>query len=232
MEVRAGWEEGFLAGLPLKALPGIGPKTATRLAELGLTDVYQVQAMSEDALERLLGGEARALKRRAHGHGGTTLHAERLPRSVSRETTLSRDLRDPEELEAILAFLTARVAGQLREEQLVGRTVTLKLRHDDFRTVTRRHTLETATDLDAELYEAGRALFRVAFEEVRGRNRGVRLIGIAASNLGVAAEADLFEPEERRRRRELSTAVDSIREKYGFGSVTPASALRFRRRGE
>ena len=129
-------------------------------------------------------------------------------------------------------MLTARVAGQLREEQLVARTVTLKLRHDDFRTVTRRHTLETATDLDAELYEAGRALFRAAFEEVRGRNRGVRLIGIAASNLGVAAEADLFEPEERRKRRELSTAVDNIREKYGFGSVTPASALRFRRRGE
>ena len=71
---------------------------------------------------------------------------------MSRETTLSRDLRDPEELEAILCLLTARVAAQLREEGLVGRTVTLKLRHDDFHTVTRRHTLETATDLDAELF--------------------------------------------------------------------------------
>ena len=100
--------------------------------------------------------------------------------------------------------------------------MTLKLRHDDFRTVTRRHTLETATDLDAELYEAARALFREAFEEVRRRNRGVRLIGIAATNLGVAAEADLFEPPERQRLRELSAAVDKVREKYGFGAVTPA----------
>ena len=138
MEVRAGWEEGFLAGLALSALPGVGPKTAARWAELGLTDVYQVQPMDEAALARLVGGDARALKRRAHGHGGTTLRGERLPKSVSRETTLSRDLRDPEELEAILSLLTARVAGQLREEQLVGRTVTLKLRHDDFHTVTRR----------------------------------------------------------------------------------------------
>jgi DNA polymerase IV len=230
MEVRAGWEEGFLAGLPLSALPGVGPKTAARWAELGLRDVYQVQRMDEPALAQLLGGDARGLKRRAHGHGGSTLRGQRLPKSVSRETTLSRDLRDPEELEAILSLLTARVAGQLREEQLVGRTVTLKLRHDDFRTVTRRRTLETATDLDAELYDAARSLFRQAFEEVRRRNRGVRLIGIAATNIGVAAEADLFEPRERQRLRELSAAVDKVRGKYGFGAVTPGSVLRARRK--
>ena len=230
MEVRAGWEEGFLAGLPLSALPGVGPKTAARWTELGLVDVHQVQAMDEAGLARLVGGDARGLKRRAHGHGGATLRAERLPRSVSRETTLSRDLRDPEELEAILALLTARVAGQLREEQLVGRTVTLKLRHDDFRTVTRRRTLETATDLDAELYDAARTLFREAFEDVRGRDRGVRLIGVAATNLGVAAEADLFEPPERQRLKDLSVAVDKVRGKYGFGAVTPGSVLRARKR--
>lgn len=230
MEVRTGWEEGFLAGLPLSALPGVGPKTAARWAELGLLDVYQVQGMEEEALARLVGGDARGLKRRAHGYGGSTLRGERLPKSVSRETTLSRDRRDPEELEAILSLLTARVAGQLREEQLVGRTVTLKLRHDDFRTVTRRRTLESATDLDAELYGAARELFREAFEEVRRRNRGVRLIGVAATNLGVATEVDLFEPIERQRLRELTAAVDKVREKYGFGAVTPGSVLRARRR--
>jgi DNA polymerase-4 len=230
MEVRAGWEEGFLAGLPLVAMPGVGPKTAERWGELGLTDVWQVQRMEEAALERLIGPEARVLKRRVHGHGGTTLRAERLPRSVSRETTLSRDLRDPAELEATLSLLTARVAGQLRDEHLVARTVTLKLRHDDFRTVTRRHTFETATDLDGELYGAARELFRAAFADVRGRNRGVRLIGIAATNLGSAAEADLFEPPARRRLRDLSAAVDQLREKYGFAAVTPGSALGARRR--
>jgi DNA polymerase-4 len=229
MEVRAGWEEGFLAGLALRAMPGVGPKTAERWATLGLVDVWQVQRMEEPALERLIGPDAKALKRRAHGYGGSTLRSQQLPRSVSRETTLSRDLRDPERLEATLSLLTARVAGQLRDEHLVARTVTLKLRHDDFRTVTRRHTFPLATDLDAELYAAARALFRTAFAEVRGRNRGVRLIGIAASNLGEAAEADLFEPPERRRLRELSAAVDQLREKYGFSAVTPGSALRTKR---
>jgi DNA polymerase-4 len=61
MEVRAGWEEGFLAGLPLRALPGVGPKTADRWIELGLTDVWQVLQMEESALQRLIGGEARVV---------------------------------------------------------------------------------------------------------------------------------------------------------------------------
>jgi DNA polymerase-4 len=230
MEVRAGWEEGFLAGLPLKAMPGVGPKTAVRWVELGLADVWQVQRMEEAALERLIGPEARALKRRVHGYGGTTLSGGRLPRSVSRETTLSRDLRDPATLEATLSLLTARVAGQLRDEHLVARTVTLKLRHDDFHTVTRRHTLPVATDLDGELYATARDLFRAAFAEVRDRDRGVRLIGISATNLGHAAEADLFEPAARQRLRELSSAVDHVREKFGFAAVTPGSALGARRR--
>jgi DNA polymerase-4 len=230
MEVRAGWEEGFLAGLPLRALPGIGPKTTARLGELGLANVVQVQELTREKLEALVGPEAKLLKLRAHGYGGTALHGDRLPRSVSRETTLSRDARDPARLETLLALLTARVAGQLREEGLVARTVTLKLRHDDFKTVTRRHTLETPTDLDAELYEPARAMFREAFAEVRGRDRGVRLIGIGATGLGKAAEPDLFEPADRERRRRLTAAVDQVRERFGFDALAEARLLALKRR--
>jgi DNA polymerase IV len=230
MEVRAGWERGFLAGLPLSALPGVGPKTAQRWAELGLVDVHQVQGMEERALERLIGGDARALKLRAMGRGGSVLRAIHLPKSVSRETTLSRDLRDAAELERILALLTARVAAQLRDEQIVAKAVTLKLRHDDFRTVTRRRTLDIATDLDAEIYGAARELFRAAFGEVRRRNRGVRLIGIAASNLGTAAEEDLFETPERVRLRHLTEAVDKVRDKFGFDAVAPGVIADLRRK--
>jgi DNA polymerase-4 len=230
MEVRTGWEQGFLAGLPLRALPGVGPKTAERWKELGLVNVHEVQQMEERALERLIGADARPLKLRAQGQGGTVLRPQRLPKSVSRETTLSRDLRDPMELEGILGLLTARVAAQLRDEQILARAVTLKLRHDDFRTVTRRRTLDTATDLDAEIYLAARALFRAAFPEVRRRDRGVRLIGVAATNLGTAAEEDLFEPPARTRLRQLTVAMDKVRGKFGFDAVTPGSILELRAR--
>jgi DNA polymerase-4 len=230
MEVRAGWEEGFLAGLSVSALPGVGPKTAQRWAELGLVDVYQIQKMEEHTLQRLVGPDARHLKLRARGRGGTVLQPDRLPKSVSRETTLSRDIRNPEELERILALLTARVAAQLRDEQILAKAVILKLRHDDFHTVTRRRTLEIATDLDAEIYDVARRLFRTAFEEVRRRKRAVRLIGIAASNLGTAAEADLFETPERIRLRHLTEAVDKVRDKYGFDAVVPGLIAERRRK--
>lgn len=230
MEVRAGWEEGFLAGLPVAALPGVGPRTAARWAELGLVDVVQIQRMDPAQLERLVGDDAKALKLRAHGHGGTTLSTGRLPRSVSRETTMSRDERDPARLERLLALLTARVAAQLRDEELQARTVTLKLRHDDFHTVTRRRTLDTPTSLDAELFGAARALFRLAFDDVRHRDRGVRLIGVAATNLLTASSPDLFEPAERARLRKLTDAVDKVRDKYGFDAVTSANITGMKRR--
>ncbi|HLS47002.1 MAG TPA: DNA polymerase IV [Gemmatimonadales bacterium] len=230
LEVRAGWEEGFLAGLPLAALPGVGPRTAARWKELGLSDVWQVQRMEESALVRLLGDDARTLKLRVHGFGGATLRPDRLPRSVSRETTFSRDERDPQRLDAILSLLTARVAAQLRDEHLVARTVTLKVRHDDFQTVTRRETLSEATALDAELLAAARRLLGRAFEEVRRRDRGVRLLGVAATGLGTASEPDLFETAERARLRRLTDAVDAVRDRFGFDAMTPGRLLEIRKR--
>jgi DNA polymerase-4 len=231
-EVRTGWEEGFVAGLELRALPGVGPQTTARLAQLGLTDAAQVQRMSEAELHRLVGDWARELKWRAHGHGSAALHAERLPRSVSRETTLARDATEATELERMLVHFVGLVAAQLREEGLVAKTVVLKLRHGDFHTVTRRRTLETATDLDAELLAPAKELFRPAFAEARRRGQGVRLIGVAATTLSQAAPADLFEPAERTRLRELTQAIDQARRKFGFKAVTPASTMRLNRREE
>jgi DNA polymerase-4 len=227
-EVRAGWEEGFVAGLSLRALPGIGPRTGEKLERLGLTEVVQVQAMSEAALKRLVGESARELKWHAHGHGSTAIHAGRLARSVSRETTLPRDTIDPDYLDTLMVRFVSRIGAELRDEGLVARTVVLKLRHGDFHTVTRRRTLPTATDLDLELLRPARELFRAAFAEAGRRRQGIRLIGIAATNLAQAAPADLFEPKARTRLRDLTSAVDRVRERFGFDAVTPAQTLKLK----
>jgi len=228
-EVRAGWEEGFVAGLRLRDLPGIGPRTAEKLGKLGLTEVIQIQQLDEPALARLVGDYARELKWRAHGHGSAAIHAGRIARSVSRETTLARDSSDPEYLDTLMTRFVGLVAADLRDSGLVARTVVLKLRHGDFHTVTRRRTLEAATDLDAELLAPARALFQAAFAEARHRRQGVRLIGVAATNLAQSTTADLFESPERTRLRELTSAVDQVRERYGFDAVTPARTLKLKR---
>ena len=226
LEVRSGWEEGFMAGLPLRAIPGIGPKTAARLTSLGLIDVIQIQRLDRRDLERLVPpDQAKLLKLRAHGYGGVALRNRRQSKSISRETTLSVDLKDPARLEHTLERLTARVASGLRTNALMARTVTLKLRHGDFRTITRQHTLTVPTDLDPEIWHAVRGLFRAAFSEVERRGKGVRLIGVAATNLVPVAPADLFEEPGRQRLRKLTTAVDQARAKFGFKAVTPGSLL-------
>jgi DNA polymerase-4 len=219
-EVRPGWERGFVAGLTLSALPGVGPKTAKRLQERGLTDVYQIQQMPPAELERLVGREeARSLTRRAEGRGGTTLRAHTLPKSISRETTFFRDIASLDELDRVLLVLTARVAGQLRDEGLVAGAVVLKLRHGDFTTVTRRRALDAPTALDAELLAPARELLRGAFVGARDRRQAVRLLGIAAVGLRASDAPDLFEAAGRTRMRELTTAVDAVRAKFGFDAV-------------
>ncbi len=228
-EVRAGWERGFVAGLELRSLPGIGPRTTEKLRTVGLTQVAQVQALDEAALARLVGDYARELKWRAEGNGTTALHADRRPRSVSRETTLSSDATEPEYLDNLLVRFVGLIAAQLREEGLVARTVVLKLRHGDFHTVTRRKTLPQPTDLDPELLGPARALFGPAFEDARRRRQGVRLIGIAATGLTETAPADLFESPQRTRLRELTTAVDRVRERFGFDAMAPARTLNLKR---
>ena len=230
VEVRAGWEEGFAAGLPLRAFPGIGPKTAERLAAKGLTEAWEVQRMPLATLRALIGEEAPALKHRAAGGGGTTLSRREAAKSVSRETTLPKDVTDLQKLEGILAMLTAKVASELREEGLQARTVVLKLRHGDFHTVTRRVTLPGPSDLDAELGGAAAALLRPAFAEARDRRQGIRLIGIGTTNLVPAAPPDLFEDPARGRQRTLTDAVDRIREKFGFDALTAGRILPLQRR--
>ena len=111
----------------------------------------------------------------------------------------------------------------------MARTVTLKLRHDDFTTVTRSVTLAEATDLDRELFEAVRPLFLTCFNTVRQRNHAVRLIGVSATNLTRSSAPDLFEAPQRERLRQLSRAVDQVREKFGDDAVGPAGILGLKR---
>ncbi|MES2306251.1 MAG: DNA polymerase IV [Gemmatimonadota bacterium] len=226
-EVREGWERDFLAGLALSALPGIGPKTAQRLRDLGLENVAEVQAMSLDELASVLGrDEAAALARRASGKGSVTLRPHGPAKSVSRETTFGRDLTDVTELDRVLLLLTARMAGQLRDEGLVAGAVVLKLRHGDFVTVTRRKTLTTPTAFDHELLTVARDLLRPAFAAARSRRQGIRLLGVAATSLLPVEAPDLFESADRGRQREVVRAMDSVRAKFGFDALRSGRLVR------
>lgn len=172
----------------VRILQGIGPKTAERLAGLGVHTVADLQARPEDELARSFGARmARELHRRAHFHDASPVETVRVAKSRSNETTFPRDIADAAELEAVLVRLARELCEGLRRKGARGRTIGIKVRLDDWTTVTRARTLERATDGTETVTAVALELFRAY-----GPARPVRLLGVrvAAFEDGTPAPDD------------------------------------------
>lgn len=172
--------EAFVGALPVERLWGVGPATARRLRNMGLRTARDVRRVPAGLLEGSLGKVGRQIHRLAHGDDPRPVQSERAPKYRSAETTFGGDLTDIDALVRVTGRLARRVATTLFKEKRKGRTLTLKVRYDDFDTVSRSKTLSEPTD-DAEL------LTRLATQLLRsgteaGR-RPVRLVGVAVSSL-------------------------------------------------
>jgi DNA polymerase-4 len=167
------------AGSPPGLLPGIGPKTAARLEALGLTTLAALRAAPEQELIARFGSHhGRELARRARFEHDGEVGAPRRTVSESRERTFDTDVSDPERLREMLAAMARQLCASLAARRRRGRTIGIKVRLDDFKTVTRAHTLAEAT-CDAELVtaEAMRLLAEYAPQ------RPVRLLGVRVAGL-------------------------------------------------
>jgi DNA polymerase-4 len=164
-----------LAGASLRIIPGIGPKTAERLAEMGFTTVGALQQADEALLAQRFGPRYGAeLLARAHFHGSDVVSAESGPaKSRSTETTFDRDIADLGELEAVLARLARELAEGIRRKQMRGRTIAIKVRLDDWTTVTRARTLPEPVDDTATVTAVALDLLRAYAPP-----RPVRLLGV------------------------------------------------------
>jgi DNA polymerase-4 len=217
VEVAPGAEAAFLAPLPLRLLPGAGGKLGERLAGFGVTRIGRLVEVGERFLAGAFGaaGSDFYLKALGGGERGHSLPSyDELPRkSVSHERTFAEDTTDADFLERVLFRLSERCCRTLRDEGLVGRTVTLKVRLADFRTFTRSHTLLSSTDGDVEVFEAARALLR-GCELPRV---AVRLVGVSVSALSRECQWGLFSRAARLWR--LYCSIDAVRDRYGDDSV-------------
>jgi DNA polymerase-4 len=220
--VPAGEEVAFLAPLPVRALWGVGPKTAEILKGLGLETIGQITQAQPEVLAYRLGKNGAAdLVRRAHGSDESPVEDERVVKQISQETTFAKDVADAPYLRATLLELSEGVGRHLRESNLSARTIAIKLRYGDFSTFTRQTTLPQPTDLDQDIFAQAWSLF-----EHNWTRRAVRLIGVAARQLSLAArQLDLFEQRDDRAER-LTRTVDDIRHKYGTDSLKRGSTLR------
>ena len=142
-------------------IPGIGPKTVERLEKLGLTTLGALAACPAETLTEHFGANyGRDLQRRATFHGSTTVVTEHVAVSESRETTFDVDIRDPAEIEAQLTRLAAELCERLVRAERRGRTIGIKVRLDDWTTVTRARTLAVATNAEAAVTATALDLLR------------------------------------------------------------------------
>jgi DNA polymerase IV len=210
----------FLHALPVERLWGVGDVTAARLHELGVTTVGQVAAMSESALVSLLGRAAgRQLHALAHNRDPRRVTPRRRRGSIGAQCALGRR-RSAEDVDAVLLGLVDRVTRRMRAAHRIGRTVTLRLRFDDFTRATRSLTLEEPTAETQAIFDVARGLLAVEAQLIE--RRGLTLVGVAVSNLADDTPLQLPLPFARRGELELDLAIDAVRERFGLDAVKRA----------
>ncbi|HEY51736.1 MAG TPA: DNA polymerase IV [Dehalococcoidia bacterium] len=225
LEVPVGGESAFLAPLPVNRLPGIGRKSEPVLKNLGISTIGQLAASSVEVLQSHFGAYGKLIHDHANGIGDDKVEPPAAAKSISRETTFSRDTRDTAMVQATLRYLSERVGSELRQEGKLARCVTLKLRYADFTTITRQQTLPQPTDADQAIFDTGLQLLKT---ELPRSKQAVRLIGIGVSNLVETGKQPDMLDRKAQRLAQLNTAVDRIRKKYGFTAIQTGRTLQLR----
>jgi DNA polymerase-4 len=223
-----GQEAKFLAPLDVRDIPGVGKVMEQNLHALGIRQVGDLAALQEEVLEERFGkwGLALAGKARGEDAGGwfdADVGEHEDPKSISHEHTFNEDTANQVQLESTLMRLTEMVARRLREHALHARTIQLKLRYKDFTTITRAHSLPSPTQLDTEIFEQIRMLFRKNWK----KGAEVRLLGVHVSSFEEAAgQMDLLADGRHQRWQQALAAADKLRDKFGESSVGLAAGLK------
>jgi DNA polymerase IV len=179
--VRPGLEAAFLAPLPIRVLPGVGPRSEERLVALGITTIGDIAAIGDDELRHVIGGKVgRGLRDRARGIDPRSLEVSTERISISQEETFERDIGDLERLHDELRRMSVKLAGHLRSRDQVARTVTTKVRYPDFTIRTRSLSLAVGTD-DAD--RIGELACSLLDRALRDRSGPLRLVGVGVSGL-------------------------------------------------
>lgn len=214
--IGAGEAKAFLADRPVGLIWGVGKVFQQKLAADGIRTFGQVQAADPADLARRYGAMGLRLAELAQGRDSRRVSPDREVKSVSSETTFDSDIADPATLRAVLRRLSETVSARLKAAGLAGRTVTLKLKTADFRSLTRARGLADPTQLADRIFAAGDGLLKA---EADGRR--FRLIGIGVSDFAPPALADpddLVDPAAGQRAR-AERAMEALREKFGRDAV-------------
>jgi len=218
--VEAGTEQSFLHDLPISKLWGVGQKTEMALKKMGINTIGQLAALPEIELNRKFGKWGNALWRLSQGIDDRPVVTSSMQKSISQETTFEEDTDDEERIERTLYQLSESLSRLMRQHGLKGRTVTLKLRLEDFSTYSRSRTLSDFVDSTLILKGIAIDLYR----KLQKDGMKIRLLGIGVSQLSSVAgeQLGLFDQEASLDHR-VTRLLDELKDKYGESSVSRAA---------
>ncbi len=206
----------FLDPLPVSRIWGVGKSTLEYLNSINVYNIKELRELPHSILQQKFGKHGPRLKELAQGIDGRLVVADHQAKSISQEETFANDIEDHKILRAHLLKLVEQVSWRLRQGDLFGRVVRLKIRLSDFKTVTRSVTLPNPTQTTQSIWKTSAALLD---EFLSGCNRPIRLIGVGMSGFDDLANqqdlfADRFEPQKK-----IDLVTDQINERYGSDAL-------------
>ena len=212
----------FLHPLPVRAIWGVGPKTAESLERLGLHTVSDIAHTPRATLIRALGESTGAsLYELAWGRDYRDVISDEPEKSIGNEETFSEDLDNPEEILREFLRMTEKATARLRERSLFAKTISIKIKFADFSSLTRSKTVPIAIDNTHDTYEVVKALYLA----LRNDGARIRLVGVSLSQLQEGAPVQLELGARERGWREADTAIDRAQARFGRGSVRPGRLI-------
>ncbi|MDQ3331089.1 MAG: DNA polymerase IV [Planctomycetota bacterium] len=203
----------FLDPLPVTKIWGVGATAERHLAALGITKIGDLRIRSAESLVAAFGKHGRKLWNLANGIDHRAVVPDHAAKQISHETTFGQDITDLETLRAWVSELAANVGRRLRRHHRTAQAVVLKLRYDDFTTITRSHSLPDATDATSTIFRAADELLRTRLPR---RRLSVRLIGVGVTGLSsVGGQKLLFPIQEEETRPAIDAVADAIAQKFG-----------------
>lgn len=223
--VEEGREAEYLAKLPIRELWGVGPKTAESMYALNIETIGDIARQKEQFMIHHFGKHGYDMWRRSRGIDNRAVETDSEAKSISNETTFVRDVRDGDELRHVIRNLGENVGRRLREKQVSGRTINIKLRWEDFTTLTRQITLQYATQDDVVIVREATKLFEANWT----KNKPVRLIGVGVANLEDSIQQlSLWESDHDKKSRQLQNTLDDLKQKFGESAIKRGSNIRKR----
>jgi DNA polymerase-4 len=212
----------FLHPLPVRAIWGVGPKTAESLERLGLHTVSDIAHTPRATLIRALGDATGAsLYELAWGRDYRDVIPDEPEKSIGNEETFSEDLDNPEEILREFLRMTEKATARLRERSLFAKTISIKIKFADFSSLTRSKTVPIAIDNTHDTYEVVKALYLA----LRNEGARIRLVGVSLSHLQEGAPVQLELGARERGWREADSAIDRAQARFGRGSVRPGRLI-------